>query len=143
MAELVLKNVFVRLSTESSTGTGWEPSDKITSATLTYEAEILDKTAFGSSFRKRISGLKNWSAAIEFNMDYADTSVEDRLWDYIGSSGTYLTIRPSSAAIGASNPRYHGSCLLESLPVIAGGVGELAKCSVTFQGNGALTRAET
>jgi hypothetical protein len=143
VAELVLKNVFVNLSTESSTGTPYNASNKVTSVTLTYEGEILDKTAMGSSFRKRISGLKNWNASLELNMDYADTSVEDRFWDYIGSSGTYLTIRPSSATIGASNPRYHGSCLLESLPVISGGVGELAKCSVTLQGNGSLTRAES
>ena len=143
MAELVLKNCFVNLSTESSTGTPYNASGKVTSVTLTYEGEIHDKTAMGSSFRKRISGLKNWNCAIEFNMDYADNAVEDRLWDYIGSSGTYLTIRPSSIAIGAANPRYHGSVLLESMPVISGGVGELAKCSVTFQGNGSLTRAES
>ena len=143
MAELVLKGCLVKLSTESSTGAGYNASGKVTSVTLTYEGEILDKTAMGSSFRKRISGLKNWSAAVEFNMDYADNTVEDVLWDLIGSSGTYINFLPTSAAVGASNPRYHGSCLLESLPVISGGVGELAKCSVTFQGNGQLNRAES
>jgi hypothetical protein len=142
MAELVLKGCIVKTSTESSTGAGWNASSRVTGVTLTYEGELLEKTAMGSSFRKRITGLKNWSLAVEFNMDYADTQVEDRLWDFIGSSGTYINILPTSAAVGASNPRYHGACLLESLPVISGSVGELATASVTFQGNGVLTRAE-
>ena len=143
MAELVIKGCVVNLSTESSTGVGTDFGNKITSVTLSYEAEILDKTAMGSSFRKRIAGLKNWNLALEFNMDYVSASVEDKLWSHIGSSATYVTVFPTSAAVGANNPRYHGSCMLESLPVISGGVGELAKASITLQGNGVLTRVET
>ena len=140
MAETVVKGTLVKLSTESSTGSGTWSTNVITGFTLTYEAELLDKTVMGSSFRKRIAGLRNWSASIELLQDYASAEITEKLWNMIGSSGLYLLVRPTSAAASATNPEFTGSCCLESFTPIAGGVGELSAASVTLQGNGSLTR---
>jgi hypothetical protein len=143
MAETVIKGTLVKLSTESSTGTGGWSTDVITGFTLTYEAELLDKTVMQSSFRKRVAGLKNWSASIELLQDYTDANISEKLFNMIGSSGLYITVRPTSGSVAAGNPRFHGNVCLESYTPLAGGVGELAAASVTLQGNGSLTRAES
>ena len=140
MAEMVVKGTLVKLSTESSTGDGSWSTNVIQSFSITYEAELLDKTVMGSSFRKRKPGLRNWSVSVDVLQDYTDNKISEKLWNMVGSSCLYFTARPTSAAAGPSNPRFHGSCLLESYTPIAGGVGELATASVTFQGNGLLTR---
>jgi hypothetical protein len=143
MAETVIKGTLVKLSTESSTGSGTWSTNVITGFTLTYEAELLDKTVMQSSFRKRVAGLKNWSASIEILQDYTDAEISEKLFNMVGSSGLYLTVRPTSASAAASNPRFHGKVCLESYTPLAGGVGELAAASVTMQGNGSLTRIES
>ena len=140
MAEMVVKGTLVKLSTESSTGDGSWSTNVIQSFSITYEAELLDKTVMGSSFRKRKPGLKNWSVSVDVLQDYTDNKISEKLWNMVGSSCLYFTARPTSASAGPANPRFHGSCLLESYTPIAGGVGELATASVTFQGNGLLTR---
>lgn len=143
MAETVIKGTLVKLSTEGSTGSGTWSTNVITGATITYEAELLDKTVMQSSFRKRVAGLRNWSATIELLQDYTDAKISEKLFNMVGSSGLYITVRPTSAAIAAGNPRFHGKVCLESYTPIAGAVGELAAASITLQGNGSLTRAES
>jgi len=45
-------------------------SDHVRSVTINVEAEDLEDTAMGSTFRSRIGGLKDWSLDIEFNQDF-------------------------------------------------------------------------
>ena len=59
------------------------------------------------------------------------------------SSQCWIHIKPTTEAGAATNPRYSGHSLLESYSPLSGGVGELAKVSVTFQGDGDMTRAIT
>ena len=109
------------------------------SVTLNYAAEILDKTAMGVGSRSRIAGLKDWSVTAEFNNQFHPSTDFDALFfSLIGteSSNCFINLRPTSS----TNPRYHGRALLESYPM-GGAVGELAAVSLTFQGDGDLTRS--
>jgi hypothetical protein len=143
MAEIVLTDALVKVgSSVSPTTTLWK---HVRSVAITYTAELHDKTAMGGDgFRARIAGLKDWNATVEFNQDFANALVEETLWNLVGvaSSACWISIKPTSAAAAAGNPRYYGRCCLEGVPV-GGGVGELAVASATFQGNGILTRAES
>jgi len=115
-------------------------SSYVRSVTVTANAEMLDKTAMGSSGRRRISGLKDFSVTVEFNQDLAASKVDATLWPYIGSTAKWITTRAKSSASTAVNPRWTGNVLLPSYTPIAGAVGSLATLSVTFQGDGVLTR---
>lgn len=140
MAELVLKNPFVKLGTSGSPSTNlWQ---YMKSLTLTYSADIVDKTASGDAFRSKITGLKDWNVTIEFNQDYSTGTIDTKMWGLVGveSSNCWMEIRPTTAVVSGTNPRYTGRALLESYPVIAGSIGDLAIASVTFQGDGVLTR---
>ena len=138
MGEMVLKDAVVKVGT---TAAPVDLSDHVRSVTINYSAEIHDRTAMGSSARKRLAGLKDFSATVEFNQDYAASKVDATLFPYVGSTNKWISIKKASSATTGVNPRYHGKCLLESYSPISNGVGDLATVSVTFQGDGDLTRS--
>ena len=138
MGEMVLKDAVVKVGT---TAAPVDLSDHVRSVTINYSAEIHDRTAMGSSARKRLAGLKDFSATVEFNQDYAASKVDATLFPYVGSTNKWINIKKASSATTGVNPRYHGKCLLESYSPISNGVGDLATVSVTFQGDGDLTRS--
>lgn len=115
-------------------------SDHVRSARLSYEAETQDQTAMGDDTREFVGGLKNWSMEIEFNQDFAAAQVDDTLFPLVGTQTTVL-LRPTSAAVGATNPNYTGTGLVASYNPMGGGVGDLAVTSVSIQPAGTLSRA--
>lgn len=135
MAETVLKNIVVKFSTESSTGTSWTATTKIKNINLVYECDRTEKTQEGSSHRQYAPSIKNWSATIRFNNDFADNSVQEKMWQYFGTTGAYIIFQRSETAT-----RWHGSFVLQTLPIIAGAVGSLAETEVTLMGCGQLVR---
>lgn len=115
-------------------------SDWVTSVTLNVEAEDLEKTAMGSTYRSRIGGLKDGSVDIEFNNDFVEDGLDEVLWGLFGTVAT-VKIRPTSASIGADNPEYSGSVLVTEVNPLDGGVGDLAKRSVSWPISGPWARA--
>lgn len=138
MAEMVLKDAVVKIGTTSAPV---DLSDHVRSVAINYSAEIHDRTAMGSSARKRLAGLKDFNVTVEFNQDYAASKVDATLFPYVGSTNKWINIKKASSATTGVNPRFHGKCLLESYSPISNGVGDLATVSVTFQGDGDLTRS--
>lgn len=115
-------------------------SDFVQSVTVNYAAEMVDETAMGDDTRKNKGGLKNWSIDVEFKQDFAASAVDATLFSLVGSTFT-VTVKPTSAAVGSTNPSYSGTGILESYAPMDGGVGDLATTSVTIQSAGTLTRA--
>ncbi len=124
-----------------------ELSAYVQSVDLKIDINDLDTTGMGTTnanFHTRIAGLKDWSGSIDFIQDFASGQVDATIGPDIMSGTTRtLTIKPTSAAIGATNPRYFGTILVKGYGPISGGVGDLAMGKVEFVGAGALTRATT
>jgi len=116
-------------------------SDHVRSITLNHSADSLDETAMGDTFRNRIAGLQDWSVDVEFLADFAAGEVDATLNALVGGSAITLSIKADAGAASATNPRWHGSALLESYPIVDGTVGDLATTRVRFVGAGTLTRA--
>lgn len=112
----------------------------VRSVTLNVEAEDLEDTAFGDTFRSRLGGLKDWSVDIEFNQDFAGSAVDVTLFPLLGTV-VAIKVRPTTAAIGATNPEYSGNVLVSEYSPLDGSVGDLATTSVSWPGAGALSRA--
>jgi hypothetical protein len=122
---------------------GTDLSSFVRSVTLSYEAETGDDTAMGDDTRSSLGGLKNWSAEVEFNQDYASSAVDDTLFGKVGTSGT-VKIRPKSDAVGAQNPEFTGDGVLTSYPPIGGSVGDVHTTTASFVPGGSsptLTRS--
>jgi len=135
MAEIVFQNPAVIINNVSLT-------DHVRSMTINYEAELKDITASGSSGRKRKAGLKNWTASIEFNQDYAASKVDATLFPLVGNTTAVPFVAfPNSSAVGAGNPKFSGNCHVESYVPIGGAVGEEGKTSPAIVGHGVLARS--
>lgn len=128
------------LTTEYCALNGADRSADIKSATLTVDAAQLDTTDFASAgWVEMIGGLKSGTLAIEFQDDVASSAVDSVLWPLLGTVVTF-EVRATSAVVGVSNPKWTGSVLITS-HTIGGGVGELAKKSLSFPTTGTVTRA--
>lgn len=114
-------------------------SDHVKSVTLTVDSAQLDSTAMGDSWTEFIGGLKSGSLAITFNDDFAASNVDATLWPILGTSVTF-ELRPTSAAVGATNPKWTGSVFIAQ-HAVGGAVGELGAKSLTFPTTGTITRA--
>lgn len=111
-----------------------------TSCTLKVNADELEDTAFGDTYRTRLGGLKDWTVDVDFNSDFAASQVDQTLFPLLGTLVT-IKLRPTSAAISTTNPEYSGSVLITEYTPLDGGVGDLAKVSVSWPGSGVLARA--
>ena len=143
MAELVFtKGRFLIGSSAAPTTT---LSKKVRSITVSYSAEIQDKTAMGANSRSRISGLKDSNVAVEFNQDFGSSDFDKFMFGLVGNQSTncWIQVSPTTAKGGTANPRYTGRFLMEGYTPIGGGVGDLMTHSVTFQADGDLSRLAT
>jgi hypothetical protein len=114
-------------------------SDHVRSVTINASADVVESTAMGATYKARLPGLKDFSLSVEFNNDYATSSVEPTVYGFFGTSQAF-EFRPTSAAVSATNPKYTGSAIVSKVP-IGGKIGDLASLSVDWPGNGALARA--
>lgn len=120
---------------------GVDLSDHIDKVTINVTADEVDSTAFSSTgWRSRLGGLKEWSVNIEFQQDFAASKVDATLWPLLGSTATIIA-KPTSSAVGATNPTFTGTALVSQYSPFDGSVGDLNKTSVTWPGSGALVRA--
>jgi hypothetical protein len=133
MAQFVLTDASVTIG-------GNDISDHVSSVTINYAAEIQDKTAMGDTARTRLGGLKDWSAEVELQQDFAASDIDSILFPLVGTQVT-VAIKPTSGSVSATNPNYNGNAILESYPPLGNAVGELATTSISLQGDGALTRS--
>lgn len=112
----------------------------VKSVTVNYEAEMQDETAMGDTTRISLGGLKVWSMDVELLNDEASSAVAQTLFPDVGVQRTAL-VRPTSSAVGATNPNYTGTGILVSFSPVSGAVGDLNRGTIRIQSAGALSRA--
>lgn len=115
-------------------------STSLASVELPIEVEEQETTAFGSSWRTRIAGLKSGSITLEFHQDFGASSVDATLYPLLGTNAT-VVVQPTSATVSATNPTYTGTYLVTQYSPFSSTTGDLATLSVTWPLSGELTRA--
>lgn len=134
MAPTVLTDVFVEID-------GNDVSDHITGVQSRYLAELLDDTVMGDDTRSRIGGLKDWSFTLNSLNDWAASELDSILFPLVGTTFTITVRKDKTAGVGATNPNFTGTCILEGYSPVQGGVGELGTTDFTCQAAGTLSRA--
>ncbi len=115
-------------------------SDHIKAATITAEADQLDSTAMGDSWREFTGGLKSGTLTIEIMDDFADNSIDETLWSAFNTgTAVAVAVKPVNDTISATNPEYQFNVLPNQWNV-GGTLGELAMKSITVPITGAITR---
>jgi hypothetical protein len=112
----------------------------LTQVELKTSVNDITTTSFGSTWVTRVAGLKEGSLTLQFNQDYAASTVDATVWPLLGTNAT-VVIKPTSSAVGTSNPSYTAICLVNDLTPVSGQIGDLATFSVTWPTNGTVTRA--
>jgi hypothetical protein len=133
----------VYLSNPTVTINSVDLQDQCTSATINYVYEQLETTAFGDTARKfggsAVTSLQNNTVEIELYQSYAASETEATIFSLVGINTT-IVIKPTSAAVSATNPSYTISGYLESHTPINASLGELSTIRLVFAG-GSLTKA--
>jgi hypothetical protein len=112
----------------------------LTQVELKASANDVTTTAFGSSWVTRVAGLKEGTLTLNFNQDYATTTVDATLWPLLGTNAT-VVIKPTSSAVGTANPAYTAVCLVTDLTPISGQIGDLSTFSITWPTTSTISRA--
>ena len=114
-------------------------SEDIASVTLDITSDEVETTAFGSTYRTRIGGLKDASVSLDFHQDFGAESVDALLFPLMGST-VAVKIAPTSGTVTATNPEYRFTALVTQYQPFAGAVGDLATLSITWPVSGEVVR---
>lgn len=135
MAKFVAKDYDITIGGESF-------STSLASVSLSLTAEEQETTAFGNDFRSRISGLKDAEISLDFHQDFGAAAVDATLFPLLGTE-VEVVVKPTSDAIGATNPGFTGTFLVVEYSPFDSSVGDLATFSVSWPlASGSLVRAE-
>jgi hypothetical protein len=114
-------------------------STSIAAVTLDITADEVETTAFGSSYRTRIGGLKDASVSLDFHQDFGAGAVDSLLFPLMGQT-VDIKIAPTSGTVTATNPEYRFSALVTQYQPFAGSIGDLATLSITWPVSGEVVR---
>ena len=129
MAIEVLTNAYVFINSV-------DLSDHVSKVTLEHSADVLEATVRGDTGKRRLAGLKDWSATVEFRQDFASGKVDATIFPLVGAAQFPVAIKKDkTAAISATNPEFQGNAVIDGnySPVNAG-VGDLHNTSVKLVG---------
>lgn len=134
MGKMVLTSQYLSVATN-------DLSSYLRKCEVVVEVEEKEVTNMGSAgWKEYLGGLKSGTLSIELLADYAASAVDSILWPLFGTVVAF-EVRPTSAVVGVSNPKWTGNVLVQSLQVIGGGVGDEGSNGVTWPTSGAVTRA--
>lgn len=102
--------------------------------TVEDSREEVDVTAFGATNKAVAKGLGDATMTVEFYQDFAAANVHATLQPLVSSSTPItVAVRPTSAAISATNPEWQMSALLFPYNMIDGAVGEASMITAVFR----------
>jgi len=108
-------------------------SNRVRSVKITMNADDLDATAMGATSHAHVPGLRDDTVELELFQDHAVGSVDATFAALLGNSaGATLVIKPTSAAVGATNPSFTVTAIVLDYSAIDGEVGELSMTSVSL-----------
>lgn len=106
-------------------------SEWVTGVTLPIQFDALDNTTMGATARSRRAGLQDSTIQIGFVQDFAAGGPDATIAAALGTV-VAIKVRPTTSAIGATNPEYVGSYLISENNPFGNSIGDLANLSVSW-----------
>lgn len=128
MAVEIIKNASVTINAV-------DLSSLVESVQITHAAERVEITSMGMTSRRYTTGLAADAMVINFYVDFAATKTEATIYPLVGTTTTVI-VKPTSAAVSATNPSYtYSNAFVEShTPIGNGKVGEIPMTQITLSG---------
>lgn len=119
-------------------------SEYVTSITLLQTFDEVETTTMGAGSHVFSKGLESSTLQVDFLNDWAASKVQATLQAAYGTSVTAVVIPVKGTAVGATNPLYTVSILVNNLtPVGTGGPEDYARSSMTFTCTSTVAYATT
>jgi hypothetical protein len=118
-------------------------SDLVTAVTINRVFDELEVTAMGDSSHKFVKGLESSTVTIDFLNDTAVGETLATLQAAWGTTVTAVFLQDKGTAVGATNPLYTVSLLINNTTDINGAVGDIGTQSITFTANSTILVAIT
>ena len=118
-------------------------SDLVTAVTINRVFDELEITAMGDTAHKFVKGLEASSVTIDFLNDTAAGKTLATLQAAWGTTVTAVFLQTKGTAVGATNPLYTVSLLVNNTTDINGAVGDIGTQSITFTANSTVAVATT
>lgn len=137
MAKIVLKDCSITIDAV-------DLSDHISSVTIETTFDEVDVTGFGSTYKEILQGLGDATITLSVFQDFDAASVDATLWPLSQSGeGFVVVVKPTSAAVSATNPSYTMTGVLLNYSPVAGAIGEASTTDVSIrnQSSTGLVRA--
>lgn len=137
MAKLVLTNPVITINAV-------DVSNHVAACGISIKVDEVDVTAFGSSGKERVGGLQDSQITLALHNDFASSQLETTVFPLIGQTTT-VTIKPTNAAVSATNPLFSATVLCSEWDPIGSNtkVGDLVAPSVTWKVSGAVSKSTT
>jgi hypothetical protein len=118
-------------------------SDLVTAVTINRSFDELEVTAMGDTAHKFVKGLEASTVTIDFLNDTATSKTLATLQAAWGTTVTCVFLQDKGTAVGATNPLYTVSLLINNTTDINGAVGDIGTQSITFTANSTIAVATT
>ncbi|MFJ4828394.1 hypothetical protein ACIP79_00410 [Streptomyces sp. NPDC088747] len=126
MAKLVLRDCSIVVNSVDF-------SDHVSSVEITLVKDEIETTNFSGQGRERVAGLKDDSIVVSFQQDFAAGEVDATLYPLWNNETEFtVVVKPTAAAVSATNPSYTATCILLEYQPLSGDVGDLSETEVTF-----------
>jgi hypothetical protein len=127
MAKFVLKTPVITVD-------GDDISDHVSEVTIETTRDEVDVTAFGANNKEILAGLGDATITMTVFQDFASNEIDQNMFQHsIENDPFEVTVKPTSAAISATNPEYSMQSLLFTYSPIAGAVGEASTTELVFR----------
>lgn len=108
-------------------------SEHVMSITLNESSDEVDVTGMGASAKERLLGIADASIEVEFFQDFDAGSVDATLSALRGSNTPFeVVVKPTSAAVSATNPSYTMQAVLPEFSSLDAKVGDASTTKVKF-----------
>jgi hypothetical protein len=127
MAKTVLRDAVVTVD-------GDDISDHVRSVTIETSRDEVDVTAMGASYREILTGLGDATITVEVFQDFASNEINQNMWVHSQETDPFeVTVKPTEAAVSATNPEFSMQALLFTYNPVDGAVGEASMTTLTFR----------
>lgn len=113
---------------------GTDISDHVIQFSISVEADEVETSAFGSTWRTRIAGLKTGSVQIDYQNDYEASKASSVINPLLGTVATVVVTQSNTGGTLAGTV----TALVVTTQPVNGAVGDLSTSSVTWPTTGTV-----
>jgi hypothetical protein len=126
MAKIILRNPPITVN-------GVDLTNHASSVEITMNNDDVDLTSFGANNKVHGVGIGDASIKLKFFQDFAAASVDATLAPIFAAKVPVpIVVKPTTAAVSATNPSYTMQGLMMDYTPLTGSVGQASETDVTF-----------